>query len=73
MFATIQFRIFLSSHLPSKIMKIKIYKTVILPAVFYGHENLSPILREEHRLRKFENEVLRRIFRPKKEEAKDLG
>jgi hypothetical protein len=54
------------SHI--KNLKIKIYKIVILPAVLYGFETLSLILREEQRLRVFENRVLRRIFGPKREE-----
>jgi hypothetical protein len=58
----------LSSRLISKNLKIKIYKTVILPVVLYGCETLSLTLREEHRLRVFENSVLRKIFGPKKEE-----
>jgi hypothetical protein len=58
----------LSSRLVSKNLKIKIYKTVILPVVVYGCETWSPALREEHRLRVFENKVLRRIFGPKREE-----
>jgi hypothetical protein len=49
-------------------LKIKIYKTVILPAVLYGCETWSLTLREEHRLRVLENRVLRRIFGPKREE-----
>jgi hypothetical protein len=49
-------------------LKIKIYKTVILPVVLYGCETWSLTLREEHRLRFFENRVLRRIFGPKREE-----
>jgi hypothetical protein len=58
----------LSSHLISRNLKIKIYKTVILPVVLYGQETWSLILREEHRLRVFENRVLSRIFGPKREE-----
>jgi hypothetical protein len=50
-------------------VKIKIYKTVILPVVLYGCETLSLTLREVHRLRVFENRVLRRIFGPKKDEV----
>jgi hypothetical protein len=57
----------LSSRLTSKNLKIKIYKTVILPVVLYGCETWSFALREEHRLRVFENRVLR-IFGPKREE-----
>jgi hypothetical protein len=51
-------------------VKIKIYKTVILPVVLYGCETLSLTLREEHSLRVFENRVLRRIFGPKRDEVK---
>jgi hypothetical protein len=59
----------LSSRLLSKNIKIRIYKTTILPAVLYGCETWSPTLREEHRLRVFENRVLRRIFGPKRDEV----
>jgi hypothetical protein len=52
----------LSSRLLSKNVKVRIYKTIILPAVLYGCETWSLILREEHKLRVFENRVLRRIF-----------
>jgi hypothetical protein len=55
----------LSSRLLSRNVKIKIYKTVVL----YGCETLSLMLREEHRLRLFENRVLRRIFGPKRDEV----
>jgi hypothetical protein len=50
-------------------VNIKIYKTIILPVVFYGCETLFLTLREEHRLRVFENRVLRRIFGPKSDEV----
>jgi hypothetical protein len=53
----------------SKNLKIRIYKTIILPLVLYGCETLFPILREEHRLGGFENRVLRRIFGPKRDEV----
>jgi hypothetical protein len=53
----------------SKNIKIKIYRTVILPVVLYGREAWSLILREAHRLRVFENRVLRRIFGPKRDEV----
>jgi hypothetical protein len=43
-------------------------KILILPVVLYGCETWSFTLREEHRLRVFENRVLRRIFRTKREE-----
>jgi hypothetical protein len=55
----------LSSCLLSRNVKIKIYKTIILLVVLYGCETLSLKLREEHRLRVFENRLLRRIFGPK--------
>jgi hypothetical protein len=58
----------LSSRLISKNLKIKIYRTVILPVVMYGCETWSLTLGEEHRLRVFENKVLRRIFGPKRDE-----
>jgi hypothetical protein len=58
----------LTSRLVSKNLKIKIYKTIILPIVLYECETWSLTLREEHRLRVFENRVLRRIFGPKREE-----
>ena len=52
----------LSSSLLSKNLKIKIYRTIILPVVLYRCETWSLTLREKHRLRVFENRVLRRIF-----------
>jgi hypothetical protein len=54
----------LSSRLLSRNVKVKIYKTIILLVVIYGCETWYLILREEHRLRVFENSVLRRIFEP---------
>jgi hypothetical protein len=53
----------------SKSLKISIYKTIILSVVLYGCETWSLTLREEHRLRVFENRVLRRIFGPKRNEV----
>jgi hypothetical protein len=50
-------------------VKIKIYRTIILPVVLYGCETWSLTLREECRLRVFENRVLRRIFGPKGDEV----
>jgi hypothetical protein len=47
-------------------VKIRIYKTIILPVVLYGCETWSLTLREEHGLRVFEIRVLRRIFGPKR-------
>jgi hypothetical protein len=58
----------LSSLLISKNLKIKIYKTVISPLVLYGCETWSLTLGDEHRLRVFENRVLRKISGPKREE-----
>jgi hypothetical protein len=52
----------LSSHLLSKNITIKIYKTITLPVVSYGCKTSSLALGKEHRLRVFENRVLRRIF-----------
>ena len=46
-----------------------VYRTIILPVVLYGCETWSLTLREERRLRVFENRVLRRIFGPKKDEV----
>ena len=59
----------LSSSLLSKNLKIKIYRNIILPAVLYGSETWSLTLREESRLRVFQNRVLRRVFGPKKDEV----
>jgi hypothetical protein len=59
----------LSSRLLSRNVKLKIYKTIILPVVLYGCETWSLMLREEHSLRVFENRVLRRIFGPKRDEV----
>jgi hypothetical protein len=56
----------LSSRLLSRNVKIKIYKTIILPLFLYGCETWSLMFREEHRLRVVENRVLRRIFGPKR-------
>jgi hypothetical protein len=58
----------LSSFLISKNIRTKIYKIVILPIIIYGCETWSLTLREELRLRFFENRVLRKIFGPKREE-----
>jgi len=59
----------LSSSLLSKNLKIKIYRTIILPVVLYGCETWSLTLMEESRLRVFENRVLRRVFGPKRDEV----
>jgi hypothetical protein len=67
MLTIIQSKIFVFPSCIKK-LKIKICRTVILLVVLYGCETRSLTLREEHRLRVFENSVLRRIFGPKREE-----
>jgi hypothetical protein len=57
-----------SSRLLSEIVKIKTYKTIILPVVLYGCKTWSLTLRGEHRLRGFEKTLLRRMFGPKRDE-----
>ena len=59
----------LSSRLLSKKLKIKIYRTKSLPVVLCGCESWSLTLREERRLRVFENGVLRRLFSLKRDEV----
>ena len=59
----------LFSSLVSKKLKIKIYRNIILPVVLYGCEIWSLTLRDERRLRVFENRVLRRVFGPKRDEV----
>ena len=59
----------LSSSLVSKTLKIKIYRTIILPVVLYGCKTWTLTLREERRLRVFLNRVLRRVFGPKRDEV----
>jgi hypothetical protein len=56
----------LSSRLLSRNVNVNIYNTIILPVVLYGCEIWSVTLREENRLRVFDNRVLRIIVRPKK-------
>jgi hypothetical protein len=53
----------------SRNVKVKIYKTIILPFVLYGCETCSLTLRKDYRPRVFENRVLRRIFGPKRDEV----
>jgi len=53
----------------SIVVKIKIYRTIILPVVFYGCETWSLTLREERKLRVFENRVLSRTFGPRRDEV----
>jgi hypothetical protein len=65
MLAIIRCRIFCLPVCQRKNLKIeKIYRTIILPVVLYGCETWSLKLGEEHRLRVFENRVLRRVFGP---------
>ena len=59
----------LSSRLLFKNLKIKIYRTIIFPVVLYGCETWSLTLREERKLRVYENMVLRRIFGPRRDEV----
>jgi hypothetical protein len=59
----------LSSHLLFRNIKVKIYKTISLPVVLYGPETWSLTLGEEHRLRIFDNRVLRRIFESRRGEV----
>jgi len=53
----------------SKTIKMKTHRTIILPVVLYVCETWWIILRKKHRLRVFENRVLRRIFGPKRDET----
>ncbi|KAJ4444030.1 hypothetical protein ANN_05819 [Periplaneta americana] len=57
------------SSLLSKKLEVRIYKTVILPVVLYGCETWTLTLKEKHRLRVFENKVLRKIFGAKRDEV----
>jgi hypothetical protein len=59
----------LSSHLLSKNTNTEIYRTISLPVVLYGYKSWSLTLKEEHRLRVFENRVLRGIFWPKRDDV----
>ena len=59
----------LSSSLLSKIIKLKIQRTVIFSVILYGYENWSVTLKEGHILSVFQNKVLRKIFGPKRDEA----
>ena len=59
----------LSSRLLCKHLKLKIYRTIILPIVLYGCATWSLTLREEWKLRVFENKVLRRIFGRRRDEV----
>ena len=58
----------MSSSSLSKNLRIEIYRNIMLSVVLYGCETWSLIMREECRLKVFENRVLRRIFVPKRDE-----
>ena len=61
-----------SSGIQVAVQKFKdqdIYRIIILPVVLYGGETWSLILRDEYRLRVFENRELRRVFGPKRDEV----
>jgi hypothetical protein len=60
-------------NLLSKNVKIKVCRTIILPVVLYGCETWSLTLREERRLRVFENRVKRRLYGSKREEVMGSG
>ena len=59
----------LSSRLLSRNLNIKIIRTIILHVVLYGCETWSLTLRDERKLRVFENMVLRRIYRPRRDDV----
>ena len=59
----------MSSSLLSNNIKIKMYRTIILPFVLYGYETWSLTLREECWPRMFENSLQRRVFGPKRDEV----
>jgi hypothetical protein len=69
MHATIRSRTFCLLVCCRKKVKVTIYKTIILPVALYGCESWSLTLREEHKFRVLQNRVLRRIFRPKRDEV----
>jgi hypothetical protein len=58
------------------IQKLKyqdIYRTITLPVVLYGFETWSLTLREERRLRVFENRILRKVFGHKRDKVTENG
>jgi len=73
MLASIRGKTLLSFCLLSNNIMIKIHITIMLPVVWYGCETWSLTLREEHKLRVFENRVLRRIFGPKRDDVTGDG
>jgi len=58
----------LGSRVLSKRLKIRVYKTIILPVVLYGSEAWSLTLQDEKKFRVFENKILRKIFGAKRDE-----
>ena len=58
----------LTSRLISRKLKLKIYRTVILPVILYGCESWSTTVADEQKLRVFENKILRKIYGPKRDE-----
>jgi hypothetical protein len=58
-----------SSSLLYKNLKVKVYRKTVLTVVLYGCESWSLTLREECRLKVFENRVSRRLLWPKKDEV----
>jgi len=58
---------------PPRTQKINIYRTIVFSVVLYGSETWSLTLRDKHKLRVFENRVLRRIFGPKRDEVTGIG
>jgi hypothetical protein len=68
MVATIRSRTFCLVWSKNAKIKIQVYKTIILPVVVYGRETLSLTLREEHKMRLFENRVMR-LFGSKRDEV----
>jgi len=69
MFAIIRYRIFVFQFAIQKVKDQDIYRTIILPVVLYGCETWSLTLRQERRLKVFENRVLRRVFGSKRDEV----
>jgi hypothetical protein len=63
----------LSSHLLREDTKIRIYKIIISPEVLRGCETWCTTLKDEYRLRMFENRVLRKISVPKRDEVMEDG
>jgi len=69
MLVVIRCRVFCLPGCYQKNLKIKIYRTIILPVVLYGCEAWSLTASEERKLRVFENMVLRRIFGTRRDEV----